>query len=249
MPYNQLLRLEWKKAGYERRVGSDAVAVPAPRGFIRAYHLSSAQHAISNIKSARLKVARFSDLNDPFELLSLNFKEKGIRNLVRSAKRKYDSHTGLLCFSADWTNPLMWSHYANKHRGICLGFDLRNDLVQRVRYEDERIRIAIGDNGELSKLDDELEKLVLCTKFRDWQYEEECRIFVSLSSCQSEGSLHFYPFGDDVCLREVILGPECLEKLDTARELVKTRFPTAIVFKARLAFKFFKVVADERSVP
>lgn len=56
------------------------------------------------ISLGRLKVARFSDLNDPFELLALALK----------------------------------GHYANKHRGICLGFNLRRTrlCVTRTRCRD-----------------------------------------------------------------------------------------------------------------
>lgn len=31
---------------------------------------------------------------------------------------------GICCFSALFDHPLMWSHYADKHKGVCLGFHL-----------------------------------------------------------------------------------------------------------------------------
>jgi hypothetical protein len=124
MPMNRALRTQWVAAGYRSTCGSAAVVPPPPKKYLRVYHLTSAEYAVSNIGLGRIKLARFSDLNDPFELLAVNFRERQVRKIVRDFKDAYDSHTGLLCFSADWTNPVLWSHYAEKHRGVCLGFNL-----------------------------------------------------------------------------------------------------------------------------
>jgi hypothetical protein len=43
----------------------------------------------------------------------------------------------MLCFSRDWHNPVQWSHYADKHRGICLGFDVPDSLLVPVQYTKE----------------------------------------------------------------------------------------------------------------
>lgn len=65
-------------------MGSDMIAPPAPSGFVRGYYLTSTDYAINNISLGRLKVARFSDVNDPFELLALNFRERATRKIVRN---------------------------------------------------------------------------------------------------------------------------------------------------------------------
>jgi hypothetical protein len=51
---------------------------------------------------------------------------------------------GLLCFAGDWSEPVMWSHYAEKHTGICLGFDVSRSAVQQVSYQDDRILAALS---------------------------------------------------------------------------------------------------------
>lgn len=249
MPANPLLAIEWRRAGYESRMGSDIAVPPAPPGFVRGYYLTSADHAINNISLGRLKVARFVDLNDPFELLALNFRERAIRKIVRDFKSTYDAHTGLLCFSSDWTNPVLWSHYGSKHSGICLGFDLAKNLVQEVLYQDDRLLAEIGDEGTPAGLDQALQDLLLRTKFRHWEYEREIRRFIALESGMREGALHFYPFDSTLQLREVILGPQCKLPLDGVRDLVTARHHRAATFSARLAFKSFTVVPDERTIP
>ncbi len=243
------LRAEWKRAGYRPDMGSAAVVPPPPAGFIRVYHLTSAEFAISNIALGRLKVARFSDLNDPFELMALNLRERRIRKIARDFKDAYDSQTGLLCFSADWTNPVLWSHYGAKHRGVCLGFDLKRTRAGKVQYEDKRILDKLGDKEDPLGIDEELQKRLVSTKFRHWEYEEEYRVFVPLKNCVKEGMLHFCRFDSTLKLAEVILGPECSLSLDSVLKLTQAHHPEAVVFKARLAFKHFKVVPDKRIVP
>lgn len=231
------------------RRSATVVVLPPPEGFLRVYHIAPEEFTISNIRLGRIKVARFLDLNDPFELMALNLMERRKRRIVRDFKDAYDSHTGLLCFSEKWTNPVLWSHYGAKHRGICLGFNLKKDLAQKVKYEDRRILAKLEEQGNPLKLDKTLQDLLLCTKFRHWQYEQELRVIVPLKQAVQEGSLYFYPFNDNLQLVEVILGPLCSESLNAVRRLTRTQYPHAVAFKARLGFKFFKVVPDERTVP
>ena len=125
MPYDNALRSLWAEAGYRTDLGSCATGEPPSKQFIRLYHLCSAEHAISNVLNGRLKIARFQDLNDPFELRALEFRDKIVRKIVKTFGAEFGQATGLICFSEDWTSPVMWSHYAKSHQGTCLGFDVR----------------------------------------------------------------------------------------------------------------------------
>jgi hypothetical protein len=188
---NKALRQRWVDAGYSSVMGSAEVVGPPSPNFIRVDHLTSAEYAISNIGLGRLKVARFSDLNDPFELLALSFKDRDIRKIVTDFKNENDGKTGLLCFSANWTNPVLWSHYGAKHRGICLGFNLRKTLVEKIQYEQKRISIG---KGSLRSLNDAVKKQLLCTKFSHWEYESEYRAFIPLADAIKEAGLYFWKF-------------------------------------------------------
>jgi hypothetical protein len=246
---NKAFRAKWVSAGYGSVMGSAEVVLPPPPEFIRVYHFTSCKHAESNITLGRLKLARFSDLNDPFEVQALSFKERLVETIVQEFKNKYDSHSGLLCFAADWTNPVLWSHYADKHRGVCLGFDLKRSRAESVQYEDERILAQLGDPPNPLNLDISLQRLLLCTKFRHWEYESEQRVFVPLTDAMADGALYFVPFGTEIQLREVILGPLCKRPLDEVQTKTLALYPGISVIKGRLASKFFKVVPDEATVP
>jgi Protein of unknown function (DUF2971) len=237
------LRPEWVRAGYCGRMGSAEVVPPPPPDFRRVYHLTSAEFGISNIALGRMKVARISDLNDPFELMAVNFRQMKERVRISDFKTRHDSEYGLLCFSGNWTNTALWAHYGANQRGICLGFDLAQDLGQKVRYESVRTMQSFEQpEGEL---DVELQKKLLSTKSSDWEYEKEWRFFVRLADMLQEGTLHFYQFGDKLQLREVILGVDCNLSLDALERLTQAFYPHAVTFKARLAKQHFAIVPDD----
>lgn len=249
MPTHESLRSKWIAAGYKSDMGSAiACCPPTNLSTIRLYNLTSVQHALSNIENQRIKVSRFADLNDPFELLAANFKEHKTRQVVRNWKDKSHSLMGLLCFAGDWSEPVMWSHYAEKHTGICLGFDVSRSTVQQVSYQDDRILAALSPTLTPDNLSEELQHQLLCTKSGGWRYEEEYRRFLSLNDASADGPLHFWPISGDIQLAEVILGPLCQEPLESVRQKVKQRFPSVAVFKSRLAFQSFKIVPDARTV-
>jgi hypothetical protein len=99
------------------------------------------------IAIARLKKARIAELNDPFELIAAELNKKSHRRALEGLRQTLSRDTGLLCFSESWDHLLMWSHYANKHQGICLGFDVDDKFVARVEYSDRRIPIEWKDEA------------------------------------------------------------------------------------------------------
>lgn len=250
MPAHLEYRAEWIAAGYKHNMASAiACRPPSDPRYIRLYHLTSAEHAVSDIALGRLKVARFSDLNDPFELFALNFRERQVRKVVRDFKNAYDAHTGLLSFSADWNEPVLWSHYAAKHRGICLGFNVLRENLQEVAYEDQRLLAELGDGEAPLSIAPEIQAQLLRTKYRHWSYEQEYRRFVPLETSVQEGRLNFVSFGPELELAEVILGPQCNHSLQSIRDLVALRYTNVVTFQARLAFKWFSVVPNELTIP
>lgn len=242
---NNELRSLWKDAGYPRTMGSAAVIPPPRRRDRRVYYMTSAEYAVSNIVFKRLKVARFSKLNDPFELLSLKSSDRGIRKRAIAFRDRFDRQNGVLCFSEDWTDPVLWSHYGDRHRGVCLGFDTRKAKLKPVSYQAKRLVKKL----EQEEFDPDLEQLLLVTKYESWSYEKEQRMLVPLSEADSEADLHFLSFDGDMELTEVILGPSCGINCARMREMVDERYPGVVTFQARLAWNSFQFVPDEKTVP
>jgi hypothetical protein len=244
------LRDEWNKAGYGSQMGSAEVVPPPPSEVLRLYHLTSAEFGISDIALGRVKVARFSDSNDPFELLSMNCKSKDVRDAANRYKDEYSRANGIVCFSANWTNPVLWAHYANKHSGLALGFDLPVGQTLAVDYQEKRSAFALS--GPVSDLPDKVRDQLLRTKFKHWEYEAERRLIVPLEAAQKEGNLYFLPFAGHLTLREVVLGPACNLALRSVRALVDAVYGVSDhpvrVFCSRIAFGGFTVVPKESTV-
>ena len=98
---------------------------------MKVYHFLSAQNAISDIALKRIKISRIGQLNDPFELLAVDLRDPRDKVALENWKNELDEQFGLICFCAHWSNPLMWGHYADSHKGIALGFEIQEDLLLR----------------------------------------------------------------------------------------------------------------------
>jgi len=193
----------------------------------------SAEHALSDVALRRIRLSRYGDLNDPFELFAANMGDRHVRRAMRAWKDEFHRTKGLLCFSRNWANPVLWSHYAAKHRGICLGFDLRDDCALSVEYSDQRLPVEFTDGDPSKDLAPEYVARLVRTKYVHWQYEEEIRVIVQLDHTTVEDGSYFLPFSEQVALREVILGPLCSIPVDAVRALVNSLYPGVAVNRHR----------------
>lgn len=210
---------------------------------MRVYYLTGAQFALSNLALRRIKIARFEDLNDPFELLGVNIGKKEHRAPFREMKERINTTKGLICFSESWSNPVMWGHYAEKHTGICLGFDVPDHLPVPVIYRKKMLEMQI--NPKTGKPTEDFVNKLLRLKFSDWKYEKERRLFVGLDHTTVESGKYFYQFSNDLALREVILGPCCELPINGVRNIIKDFYPPVLVLKSRIAFSKFRVLEDK----
>jgi hypothetical protein len=137
---------------------------------------------------------------------------------------------GVACFSEIPNDILMWSHYASKHEGVCLGFeDLPSRLdVRPVQYRQSMPEIRIADF--LSKLSWEQLKVLLLTKSCQWAYEREWRFVHGERKFSSDNDpARGIPFFPDE-LRRVIFG--CRVSAERRHEIILLlkSWPTKIHF-------------------
>jgi hypothetical protein len=97
-------------------------------------------------------------------------------------KAQISEKVGLTCFSKRIDNLLLWSHYADKHQGFCLEFDVTILLskypgtkLYKVEYPKTNKRISFGIVEIVSNPN--LLERILTRKAYLWQYEEEWRLF------------------------------------------------------------------------
>ena len=125
---------------------------------------------------------------------------------IRKAHQHAISEMGILCLSNINDNILMWSHYSDFHKGVCLRFDVSKDLEtfcfpKKVIYNNEYIKL----NYIQSYLkEDENIHFALWHKSQDWAYECEYRVIKP----DRRGLISF----KEEALTGIIFGCQCSDK-------------------------------------
>jgi hypothetical protein len=148
------------------------------------------------------------------------------------------------CFSEDWADPALWTHYGANHKGVCLGFDLKEGFAKKITYQNDRLR----EEEFVKRTDQEILNLLLYTKFESWKYEREWRVFLKLADVASEADLHFFAFSDQLKLAEVVLGVECALSIEAVRKLLSIHHSNATSVRTRLALGSFAMVPYEVTI-
>lgn len=105
--------------------------------------------------------------------------------LTSAIEREIHSHydSGVCCFSTTYKNPLLWSHYGEQHKGICIGYSMDRkpspeplpvDYGGNRSIQTSLIGRALIEKDSVSKR--ELYEITLLRKARSWVYEHEWRL-------------------------------------------------------------------------
>lgn len=215
-------------------------------GMMRVYHFCDEVYGLQNIEKSRLKVATIMDLNDPFEMVCYSSPDKDVRNKLNGFKAAIAEKFGLLCFSQSFRSPVQWGHYANKHKGLCLAFDVPKHNMHFVEYKFGRLNFDVAQYADLDKRErSEMMQKQLRIKHSQWRYEREVRRVLLLNESDSENGLYFRSFDSIGTLSQVIVGcnsailPQDLDKrLGIRKDKVEC-------FKVRTAFKSYKIVRNK----
>lgn len=123
----------------------DVIIERNEKKFIRLYHFMPAAHFLDVLEKDEIKISLPEECNDPLEFLPAEGK-KGEGALRPEG--------GFISFSERFDNSLMWAHYADSHRGVCLEFTfpvlelgrLRTKLRGQVKETTSYATIAIDRN-------------------------------------------------------------------------------------------------------
>ncbi|MEZ6035210.1 MAG: DUF2971 domain-containing protein [Planctomycetaceae bacterium] len=138
----------------------------------------------------------------PNERLIQIYKDELTKHL-NDFRDRIGKNGGVCCFSARPDHPLMWSHYANGHRGICIEYSTEQNPFLKIRQVHYSERLPSIDPLTAMKLGHRVDDIMaaLATKHKSWAYEEEWRLFHVQKSKK-----YFYP---ESLLKSVTLGSEC----------------------------------------
>jgi hypothetical protein len=234
---------------------------------------------IDVLEHSRIRFTQPAALNDPFETFPcfLDFgpwlfnemrdretkqfgvqaSQESLRKLeIMVAKKLVElpdilsQHFVILSLSTVCDNAIMWSHYADSHRGFVIGFDATSgffspgggkaiDGLKSVCYSDTRYRMP--KTGFHSLNDPELREAnagVFFTKGINWSYEREMRILAHPNSADvvlpdpSGHEIRLFNFPVD-SVKEVIFGFKISEAdQHRAFDLVRSKYPLATIGKA-----------------
>lgn len=163
--------------------------------------------------------------NDPVRAASL------IQDISESVEAAILKQYRVYCLGAEVGNLLMWGHYADSHKGICLEFSLRNNVMcnaLKCEYTSEFPIMKLHDREDADVL------RILLAKADPWSYEREYRIVaqerehaVSTDTLITDKGLLKLPKG---ALTSVIVG--CQGDYEKVRRLVLAYAPNVKVKRA-----------------
>ena len=162
---------------------------------------------IDYFEQPTFKITPPSLLNDPFESIISRDVAKLLKHLhitndtlnindIKKLLKHCISSVGIISLSETHRNLLMWAHYADEHKGFCIGVKdsyLENngplqpildstpiyDMPIKVRYDTERFDFK-NINSSSIKLFKNILTHQLTVKSDDWMYEKEYRSIVCL---------------------------------------------------------------------
>lgn len=218
---------------------------------MRVYKFLDANWAIDDIRKKRLKASLIPQLNDPWEGRALKFDSIQQREAWARPWHSMSTLFGVCCFSKNWANPLLWSHYADQHRGIVLGFDIpepesnKSPILIEVDYVETPQSIPFCTAEPKSDSDLDISK-VLSYKFDQWSYEEEVRFFIRLDTPDSTNGSFYIDFSEKFALREIIFGNRHSNFSEIAECAAIARIDPSIICKrVSLSESAFEMVVDE----
>lgn len=146
---------------------------------------------INDIKTSSLTFGDPTNFNDPMDPILkewINIRVKESYDKIDTKLFKYLSkcipNIKICCLSKNhifekdvYLNPLMWSHYANSHRGICIQYEITKETIDRYSDENQVLRIGSVRYRNHKAMSDYITlDNALLAKGDCWGYENEERL-------------------------------------------------------------------------
>ena len=214
------------------------------------------EFSLSDLINNEITVCPSKNMNDPFDsIINLWGSEEQLKETckehkhIKNLSRSFD-YFRIRSFCNGETeealgNLLMWSHYADEHRGYCVKYKLSKHFIKQdendsfehmflkpiiYRKDEEKVDIS-----ELTTINTDL---AFATKHESWKYEKEVRLIVY--NPNKEESFYGIPLDKDSCIEAIYFGCKCKPgTINTIKNLFS---------KADIPPKFFQVYSESKDV-
>ena len=161
-----------------------------PRFLYRYRPIKNLHREVEAIERKYIVCSTYKGMNDPMEGLYRATRRVCERDDYDSLVREIRNEKlglGIASFCEAWDNELMWAHYAEGFRGICVAYSMARLIeclppgftLARVVYNDRPYDLDLADQRDRA----DRARAVLSTKNSRWAYEREWRLF---SPCSGE---------------------------------------------------------------
>ncbi len=190
-----LARLVEQRVSAEMSAAAKTIRYSGPKtlGHIAAHSRRRAEQMIAEIRHNATNPEY--EIDDPAQFLFAQYVEDELL-------RRYGK--GIVSLAERANCPLMWSHYGDQHKGVCIGYSIPDraaDDLHKIRYGGSRL-IAASTVAAMLDGDDDARRIVdhavLTKKALDWRYEREWRLIGPRG-----------PQSSPLELEEVVFGMRC----------------------------------------
>lgn len=189
------------------------------------------EYSLSDLVHNEITVCSPRVMNDPYDTLLMKWGD-----YMRKAL-SHKTHIPYLCDSFEYyrtrsfttlkdtygremiSNNIMWSHYAGQHTGYCIKYRFSPKFIRtEERFTSRFKKMKYEDKFDL-RIDSIQSNFALCTKYRDWEYENEMRL-VSYDP-DVEGDFSSIPLDEKSFIECIYFGYKCPDKrIETIRKIL-----------------------------
>ncbi len=194
---------------------------------------------ISDLVNNEITLSAPKTFNDPYDILLYSFLDYRKRIILKESNYSIEPYIKayetirIRCFASDKNNftglknRLMWSHYADEHKGICILYKFDFRYAVQTYVEQKSITIWIKeiyeDNVVFKDKKKETKQLLLATKHKEWEYENEIRLFhydPAINKEQNHIQIPLEKLGGEIMA--IVFGSRCsIKDEQTIRKLFK----------------------------
>jgi hypothetical protein len=227
---------------------------------IPIYRFLDCDAALKTLEAGRFRVGLLSKFNDPFEWklgltgITTQEEQKTAEKLKSEHQPWLESWMGIMCFSDSVSDPVLWSLYAEKHRGVAFevkyAWNDKEENLFKMVYSDERPVLdfhQLRKHHNLTEREEYLKSLLdrlRKQKSMGFSFEREYRLAIDLRDrkhCQCNDGNYDWQLPDN-SLKRVILGFRCPLEESTVRKLLdKNGFVDTQVVKAKMCSETYAI--------